>query len=234
MTKEMLLTKGRVVLVDDDEFERLKLHKYCLSVSGRGKCYAIRRQKNGKNILMHDEIMTPPLGMEVDHINGDGLDNQRCNLRLCDRSQNMANQKKTQSSASMFKGVARYKDSWQSRIQVRKETIYLGHFEQEVDAARAYDSAASHFFGTFASLNFPNDIPTPYIEWEKTKTSKYRGVSIRANGSWKAQIGYKGDRIHLGYFILEIDAARAYDCKAKELFGEYANLNFPEGSDASS
>jgi len=103
---------------------------------------------------MHRLIMGNPQGMEVDHINGNGLDNRRCNLRVVTTSQNQANQHARRGRSS-FKGVFKQRSRWRARIHVQQKGINLGSFLTEEEAARAYDAAALHYFGEHACLNFP-------------------------------------------------------------------------------
>jgi hypothetical protein len=84
--------------------------------------------------------------MDVDHINADRNDNRRENLRVCTRSQNMANMKRA------GKGVCRHRDKWKARITVNYKSIYLGCFDSKSDALAAYESAAAYHFGDYASV----------------------------------------------------------------------------------
>lgn len=107
---------------------------------------------------MHQELVKVPKGMVIDHIDHDGLDNRKANLRPATRCQNMYHRKKTAAaSRSKYKGVSRRKNSnkWLARIRCEKKSIYLGTFASEIDAAKAYDRAAKKYHGEFASLNFP-------------------------------------------------------------------------------
>ncbi len=107
---------------------------------------------------MHQEIIQVPKGMVVDHINHDGMDNRDANLRAATRAQNMRNRRKiSKSSSSKYKGVTWKKDrsKWEASITFERKYIFLGHFENEIDAARAYDEAAKKYHGEFACLNFP-------------------------------------------------------------------------------
>jgi hypothetical protein len=98
-------------------------------------------------------------GMEIDHIDGNGLNCQRANLRWATRAQNMANRRKLRKGANRFKGVsflARL-DKYQAYIGSGGTRRYLGVFTSEENAARAYDRAALDMYGPFASLNFPQE-----------------------------------------------------------------------------
>ena len=91
----------------------------------------------------------------VDHINGNGLDNRRSNLRPASRSQNGANRGAPSNNTSGFKGVTRFRLKWMAKIQVHGRTIHLGLFATPQEAARAYDTAALEHFGEYARPNFP-------------------------------------------------------------------------------
>jgi hypothetical protein len=111
---------------------------------------------------MHKLILNT--ARQVDHRNCNKLDNRRSNLRIGSPSQNNANQKKGRRGSSRYKGVhwnAREK-IWKATIGYRYKLIYLGRFNNEKDAARVYDSAAAHYYGTFARLNFPCQTPGRY------------------------------------------------------------------------
>lgn len=152
--KTIPLTKGKVALVDDDVFEYLSQWKWYCSTENR----AVRTTGDGQNqkmIYMHREIMNAPAGIEVDHRSLNTLDNQRDNLRLSTRSQNSANKKKYSTNKSGYKGVSWSKGmkKWCAQITVNYKNICLGYFDDPVDAAKAYDSAAKERFGDFARGN---------------------------------------------------------------------------------
>lgn len=115
--------------------------------------------KKGKQrtttIRLHRAILSPPKEKIIDHIDHNGLNNKRSNLRICTVTQNAANRRKGKGS-SIFKGVYWYKrhQMWQARIRHKGKALHLGYFNDEPEAAKAYDKAAKEFWGEFAKLNF--------------------------------------------------------------------------------
>lgn len=158
--KEIPLTQGKVALVDDDDFERVNQHKwYC------NHGYAYRSVNIGKKkyikVAMHRFINNTPDELETDHINGNKLDNRKCNLRNCTAKQNKWNTKIIASNTTGYKGVDIRKrkrkngiyESIRATIYVDGKLKYLGKFDDLEDAARAYNREAIKHFGEFANLN---------------------------------------------------------------------------------
>lgn len=152
------LTRGLSALVDDEDFQELSKHKWYAKSMRTGKFYACRDAwPNGKrvHIQMHREILGLGKGEQADHRNGNGLDNQRRNIRKCIASQNYANRDRKQNTTSRFRGVSWFKrDSrWVTHISKFHKTYNLGYYDSEIDAAIAYNRKAEEFFGEFARLN---------------------------------------------------------------------------------
>jgi len=106
---------------------------------------------------MHRVIMKAARGSQIDHKNGNGLDNRRSNLRFANVQQNRMNSKKQNRFSSRYKGVHYYKHArqWKAQIRYNGIQLYLGYYRVETDAAKVYDQKAKKLFGEFARLNFP-------------------------------------------------------------------------------
>lgn len=148
------LTQGYHAEVDTDNLRFLSSHRWY--ASGRGGLLYARRKEKGKTVYMHREIMNAPDGIQIDHINGNGLDNRRLNLRVCTTAQNQHNSTKRANTSSRFKGVDRDRKKWRARICINGEKIWIGRYKSEFEAAEAYDKKAVEHFGEFANLNFPS------------------------------------------------------------------------------
>ena len=154
------LGKGRVVLVDDSDLPLLIRWRWYWCRNARGG-YAYGRSINNpgrRHSYMHRVLMNPPADKDVDHINGDGLDNRRANLRICSRGQNLAHGRNRGSSGG-YRGVYRVSGSvrYEAKIGVNGSRFRLGSFLEAIEAAKAYDRAARQAFGVFATTNFPSD-----------------------------------------------------------------------------
>ena len=162
--KTIELTQGKEALVDDQDFAHLSQWKWCAIFKGRG-WYAQRRLRRKEvgdgprgTTYMHNQI----IGGRVDHRDGNGLNNQRSNLRPAGDQQNKrAFRQKPLGKSSRFRGVHWHSATgkWKAEITVDYRNIYLGVHASEEAAARAYDEAARQYFGEFASPNFPGTLP---------------------------------------------------------------------------
>lgn len=153
MTKEIVLTGGQVALVDEEDFDQLS--QYTWKASRKGNTFYAERSEKKVTIMMHREIMNAPSNMEVDHIDGNGLNNTKANLRLCSHTENMRNQKMAKSNKTGFKGVMPYyKNGFRAMIYFEGKSIHIGVYDTAEEAAKAYDRKAVELFGEFARTNF--------------------------------------------------------------------------------
>lgn len=157
--KTIPLSQGKVAIVDDEDYEWAKDFKW--SYGGKHYPYAVRRvggRKNSKWTVLHRLIVNAPLGVDVDHKNGDTLDNRRSNLRLATTSQNLCNRGPMSNNTSGYKGVNWHKGHrmWRMNIQLQGKQRTSYHHDIK-DAARAYNEAAKELHGEFARLNEVED-----------------------------------------------------------------------------
>lgn len=158
MAKIIHLTQDKITIVDDMDYERINRFKWFaikLKRNTRLVWYACRT-RNGRHLMMHRFILSPLPCFFIDHENGNGLDNRRSNLRVCTNMQNQHNgQIQTRRKSSQFKGVDfnSAMQKWRAHIRVNRQKKYLGAFDNEQDAAVAYNQAAKRYFGRFAKLN---------------------------------------------------------------------------------
>jgi len=157
--KKISLSQNQYALVDDADYEWLNRYKWCIN-RRKYTFYAqrvIRIDGRFQTLSMHRLILglVPGDGKETDHMDGNGSNNQRSNLRICSRSENAQNQRSKEGCSSRYKGVCRHKNrkKWQASIGVKGRSKYLGLFLSEVEAALAYNQAAKDNFGEPAWLN---------------------------------------------------------------------------------
>lgn len=153
MSRLIPLTQGKSAIVDDQDFDWLSQWKWTAQKHSHG-FYAMRHD-GGRLVLMHRLINGTPEGIGTDHRDGDGLNNQRANLRTATQLQNMMNRRGKRGGTSRFKGVwadpnARNRKLWRSGIRLNGRMKYLGRFATEEQAAAAYARAAAEHFGEFA------------------------------------------------------------------------------------
>jgi len=150
--KRISLTQGRFALVDNEDFNWLNQWNWCVNSENmvmRGKTINGRL----KMIVMHRLIMQPPADLQIDHKNGDRLDNRRSNLRICTGSQNCMNRVATTKGTTGYKGVTKIRNKYRANIKLEGKKIHLGYFNDVKEAALVYNKAAKKYFGEFALLN---------------------------------------------------------------------------------
>ena len=244
--KEIDLTQGKVALVDDEDYTYLIQWNWFAT---KQPCtyYAKRSVTHPRSgaVWMHREILEYH-GIEInnldtDHINGDGLDNRKENLRVATRLENSRNRRKHPckvNSSHPYKGITavngRY---WSARIRINGDRIYLGCFSTPEEASKSYEEAAKKYFGEFARLNdsppvhassnIPQSTDTKYTyKKHKDARSIYKGVYPRPHSSlWQAELYFEGKHIYCGNYSTQEDAARAYNKAALAYLGERAKLN---------
>lgn len=210
MPKEIPLTgkygQGKVALVDDCDFIHVSPYLWHVDTEG----YA-RTKIKGKVTKLHRYIMEAMPKQVVDHINGNLLDNRRCNLRFATKGQNKMNANVHKNSLVGVKGVSqRETGKYQTRIQVNGRQVHLGCFFTIRAAAQAYNDAAVKHFGEYAHVNDLSELPNEPEPLAPKPTSIYRGVfwdSYRSK--WRASMQVKRKRYELGMFDTEIEAAQA-------------------------
>ena len=160
--RRIRMAQPKYAKVDPGDYKRLRGYEW-FATKKRNRFYVRRHVAGGKGkeklIYLHQEIIDVPQGMVIDHINHDGMDNRKANLRPATHSQNMCHvRKRPGTKHSKYKGIYWKKRNrkWMAMIGFQKKRIHLGYFRSEIDAAKAYDQAARRYHKDFASLNFPD------------------------------------------------------------------------------
>ena len=147
------LTQGKYTIVDDEDLKEVSKYKWYFSngYARRDAGYGINRER----IKMHRFILNIPKNVQVDHKNGDTLDNRRENLRICTKAENLRNRKIGKNNTSGYKGVDWFKNRnlWRAKIKYNNKLIHLGYFQTKIDAAKAYNNAAIKYHKEFSRLN---------------------------------------------------------------------------------
>jgi hypothetical protein len=167
------LTRGLRAIVSPEDYERLAEFKWHSARHGRtiyaqhGTGSAKAGRRRGYLVMMHREVMGVVDERYVDHRNHNGLDNRRTNLRIATWEENCWNKRKpNKNSSSIYKGIMwnKRRSTWEVMIGYKGKKIFIGYFDDEVEAARAYDAKAKELYGEFAELNFPEQTD-PLGDW---------------------------------------------------------------------
>lgn len=155
--KEIPLTQGKVAIVDDEDYEYLSQWKwFAEATKNEARWYAARNYGEHKGLLrMHRAIFLPnKVDLVIDHVDGNGLNNQRFNLRYCSFAENRRNNSLYSNSTSGYKGVSWHKRDrkWRANITVQSAQVSLGYFDSPEEAYKVYCEAAIKYFGEFARL----------------------------------------------------------------------------------
>lgn len=221
----------KILFIDDEDFGFLEGRSAVLKKS-RSTFYA-KISMDSKEYYLHRLILNARKGVEIDHINRNGLDNRKSNLRVATHAQNTYNKFDKKNSKSGFKGVYWVKDKklWCARITFNNKVIMGGYYKCKIDAAYAYNELANKYHKQFAYLNtFTDDdnrvrLNEPRYTKEKGRCkSGYRGVYQMGN-RFVAHIRINKRKEHIGCYATKIEAAAAYNKKATEVYGENAILN---------
>lgn len=217
----------KIVLVDDNDAQLVSGVTW--RITDRGY---VRGSTGGRREFLHRLIVAAMPGQLVDHINGDKLDNRRCNLRIATHAENMRNRRVSRSGVKGAKWKPRDR-KWEASIKVNRRDIFLGHYQSKTEAMRAYDAAARFYHGPFARTNFPGEeaasADTLRARLPPASRSGYLGVykDTRAN-SWRAQVKGVDGTLWRKSFADPVEAARERDRMALQIQGPDAKLNFPE------
>lgn len=243
--KEIPLTKGYVALVDDEDFEWLNQWEWSAIKSKHSKTVYARRFGviDGKwhTILMHRLILRLGFFKEdprlTDHKDRNGLNNQKTNLRVATYSQNQYNKISSSNRKSKYKGVTATKwGTWIAQLS-HKGQQFQQHYQEELEAAVAYDVMARKYAGEFALCNFPDVHRNPigFLDIlskigkvrKKSPTRKFKGVYTKTDTTWMSIIVVNQKNMYLGTYSSEEEAAIAYDVAARIHHKDKAVLNFP-------
>jgi hypothetical protein len=223
-TVQIPLTKGQCATIDEEDLPLLGHYKWQAEQTSMGDFYAVRTgwtpEGTSYRIAMHRVIAGALDGEEVDHEDGDKLNNTRRNLRRCTHAQNRRNRPTRRDNTSGYKGVhfnpKRVAHPWQTSIGTGDAREYLGCYETAEEAADAYNRAAIAKHGEFARLNvidYDHPIPRPDVPLKRTErppVATRKGVAFESEtGKWRASIYIDGRRVALGRFNTAEEAGRA-------------------------
>ena len=148
------LTQGKFAEVDDEDFDYLNQWKW-YATNRKTTWYAARKPKD-RVFYMHREVLSlSDSKKQVDHVDSNGLNNQKINLRGCNQTQNNGNNRKRSDNKSGFKGVHHHSvyNSWIAQIRFLGKKTHIGSFQNKKEAVLAYNERAKEIFGEFARIN---------------------------------------------------------------------------------
>jgi hypothetical protein len=168
--RELAMRREPAVHISVGEGQTLLIEKRDLWIF-ESRCWSVRKHRNthylyaaqgAKKLHLHREILNAPEDLEVDHRNGDGLDNRRSNLRLATRIQNSWNRTRSKTNQSGYLGVDYHKKLgyWRARLSVKGKLVHCSYHADALTAAQVRDEAAKNYFGEWARLNFPETAQT--------------------------------------------------------------------------
>jgi len=159
MATEVPLTQGHVAQIDDEDATLVLSRKWRLCRDHRNLYAAthIRMGDRYVSVSLHRFLLDRPEGKQVDHINGDGLDCRRSNLRIASAAENARNRRPHAGSSVPYKGIGRQNRRWFAAITFEGVRLHIGSYATPEEAARAYDAKAKELFGEFARLNFSDE-----------------------------------------------------------------------------
>jgi len=162
------LTQRKTAIVDIADYPLVAGHRWHVhKAPHQYYAYTNVPTPDGKQTILQMHRLLLPDAAEIDHVDHDGLNNQRGNLRECTRAQNNMNSRKRKDGSSHYKGVCwdKAKRKWWAQIKADHVQIFLGYFTSEIEAAHAYDDDARERFGEFACLNFPERAEAMARQW---------------------------------------------------------------------
>jgi hypothetical protein len=218
------------ILISPESVEKIKKYKWRKMDDYYKSCI------DGKEIMLHRFLLNAKPGEIVDHINNTTKDNRLENLRICNSAGNAHNRSKREDASSKYHGVSYHKiaKKWNSIFRKDGEVYRLSSYNDEIQAAIAYNIKAKELYGEFAKLNdIPDDIFKKYEaeirekinNCKKTSTSGYKGICWNnEKDKWQVAHIKEKKKYHIGYFADLREAIIAYNAKIIELYGENNNL----------
>jgi len=219
--KNLLLTTGEAVIIDDEDFERVSRYNW---YNSHGYAFCTSRKMK---ISLHRFILNAKKGEFVDHKDFNTFNNMKSNIRICTWAQNSQNRAKVnKNTSSKYKGVcwSRHFKRWMAGIK-HNGKYYAKKFIHEINAAIWYDKIAKKLYGEFAYLNFKDGYKGEIPE-ERKFSSKYIGVIwSKEKCKWRSEIRKDKKAYSLGYFTNEKEAYLSYRKKELELYGKERRKN---------